>query len=469
VEFQANDPHIPIISAFGKLPYNETNHNFVLEPLSNVANTQYFGSIHVGNPKQQLTVLFDTGSSDLWIPEGKFHSRSSETFKLIGEKVVISYGMGPVSGVTASDTICIGAGQFVCTRPQLLAVVNRSDQFAGSQFDGILGLAFPALAHVGKTFLENMQEKMDEVVFTFMLTDAPGLHGPTGGSKIIFGKYPEHETNLTWVNVVQETWWTLPGHLRVGSAEDNSFSSDRLTFVIDSGTSFILIPRRMFMSVFNSIFRASDEDSNAVNDKRSKALEDCSLYSANGVIVCPCWTKDVARTITVNIGGRLDIDIHPSDYFQPPNPYLHMFGPLLGQNRDSEQCVLELQVGPDTLPFILGDTFMRKTVTVFDYTNKRVGLAPVNANDVRQSDLFEDYGYDFNLADSQLFAVLGISSIFVIVFLMASAVIKFLYRKMFGPPVGGYRFNEYHSQAQQPLMRDARNARDVGRYGTSRG
>jgi len=307
-----------------------------------------------------------------------------------------------------------------------------------------------------------MQDEMDEVVFTFMLTDAPGLHGPMSGSKLIFGKYPEHESNLTWVKVSQETWWTLPGHLSVGEIESNSFSSDRLTFVLDSGTSFILIPRRMFMDVFNSIFKSSNDESNEINDKRNRALEEGSLYSTNGVIVCPCWTKDIARTITVNIGGKLDIDIHPNDYYQPPNPYLHMFGPLAGQNKDTEQCVLELQVGPDTLPFILGDTFMRKTITVFDYTNKRVGLAPVNANDVRQSDLWEDIenGYDFNLGDSQIFAVLGISSIFVIVFLMASAVIKFLYRKMFGPPIGGYRFNAYHSHHnQQPLMMDSRSNR----------
>ena len=88
--------------------------------IENIGGIQYFGPITVGTPGQTLTVVFDTGSSDLWVPgigckdckaDGARydHSRSSTFSSVDAGAFSDLYGSGNVSGVVVMDTITIGS------------------------------------------------------------------------------------------------------------------------------------------------------------------------------------------------------------------------------------------------------------------------------------------------------------------------------------------------------------------------
>jgi hypothetical protein len=48
--------------------------------LHNYKNVQYYGSIFVGSNKQEMTVIFDTGSNLLWIPSKGVKKSYGHTF-----------------------------------------------------------------------------------------------------------------------------------------------------------------------------------------------------------------------------------------------------------------------------------------------------------------------------------------------------------------------------------------------------
>ena len=85
--------------------------------INDFQDAQYYGPISMGSPGQQLEVIYDTGSSNLWVSNKKpglfskhhyYDHEKSTSYTANGTTFNIRYGSGPVSGFYSKDTMAIG-------------------------------------------------------------------------------------------------------------------------------------------------------------------------------------------------------------------------------------------------------------------------------------------------------------------------------------------------------------------------
>ncbi|CAE8654610.1 unnamed protein product, partial [Polarella glacialis] len=182
--------------------------------LENKYNAEYFGEIEVGTPGQALSVIFDTGSANLWVPDNlnlsghrAFSSALSSTYRESRTIFKIQYGSGPVSGVYCADDVNIGGLKLTdftfanVDNVSGLGALYRDDD----TFDGILGLGFGSIAEGGvPTVMQALwdSKQLAEPVFGFYLGDVEQ------GELVFGGVDPQHYTgNFSWVPVSREGFW----------------------------------------------------------------------------------------------------------------------------------------------------------------------------------------------------------------------------------------------------------------------
>ncbi|KAL4700029.1 hypothetical protein H8957_000143 [Semnopithecus entellus] len=326
------------------------------EPLINYLDMEYFGTISIGSPPQNFTVIFDTGSSNLWVPSvyctspackthTRFQPSQSSTYSQPGQSFSIQYGTGSLSGIIGADQVSV-EGLTVVGQQFGESVTEPGQTFVDAEFDGILGLGYPSLAVGGVTpVFDNMmaQNLVDLPMFSVYMSSNPE---GGAGSELIFGGYDHSHFSgsLNWVPVTKQGYWQIAlDNIQVGGTV--MFCSEGCQAIVDTGTSLITGPPDKIKQLQNAIGAAPVDGEYAVECANLNVMPDVT-FTINGV---PYTLSPTAYTLLDFVDGMQFC----SSGFQGLNIYPPA-GPL----------------------WILGDVFIRQFYSVFDRGNNRVGLAP---------------------------------------------------------------------------------------------
>ncbi|KAJ2884895.1 aspartic proteinase precursor [Coemansia asiatica] len=312
----------------------------------------YFGEVELGTPPQKFRVVFDTGSSDFWIPSvdcdsaacethTRFNASASSTYATSHLPFSLNYGTGALMGQVGADTLRIGS--LAVPKMHVGLATHMGRFFQKAQFDGVFGLGFPKLSRTQAQpplFAMAHAGLLDKPVFSFWMREGKdGQHA--GGEVVLGGVNPSRfEGKVRTLSLVRKMYWEveLNGLLINGGPVPNIASQ---TAIIDTGTSLIVLP-------------ATDAD--MVN----QFIGAVPLFDDFGLYAIDCY-KGNKPTVEFVLGGER-FAIRPSHYILP-----------VGKDR----CVTAFaaSTSPDLSRWVIGNTFLRAWHTTFDMENFEVRLA----------------------------------------------------------------------------------------------
>ena len=306
----------------------------------------YFSPIPFGTSKKVMYMLIDTGAASTWVmgsdclstpcaSHNLFGQPDSTTLRKTNLSFQLTYGTGIVSGIIVNDTLSIGKSDIQLS---FGLVSNASNEFSAYPMDGILGLARQAESNAKfPTVLELLQATKTLQANLIGINLQRNSDGSTDGElNLGSSDTTKYEGNLSYTTTTSDyTWWEIPVDDAVIAG--NPCNLKGRTAIIDTGTSFVVLPPADAQQIHNQIPRSEQNG---------------ELFSL------PCSSSTTVQLVFSGV----KYDISPKDY---------VGNRLDGGNMCASNIIGKTTFGADK--WLIGDVFMKNVYTVLDFSQNRIG------------------------------------------------------------------------------------------------
>ncbi|KAG0076767.1 hypothetical protein BGZ90_008212 [Linnemannia elongata] len=314
-------------------------------------------TITLGAPPQNFTMVFDTGSSDMWVPAQacvtpvcltliRYNSTASTTYRAENKPFDVKYGDGShVSGVTAIDSVTL-SGTKIANQSFGLAAVDDST-IAKKGVEGVIGLGFGAVANIKgySTLVETLISRKNltqPIVSMWMGRQRMGGATEGSGGAVIFGGVDttKYVGNFTWAPIIDKSSWKIKFDGVSIAGKSLGLSGNAL---IDSGTSLIIVPSKV-ASIFHEYIPGAIE-----------------APQVGWILPCNTSVGDLNFTIS-------------GQQFRVPAEELVVLFRIPGY---AEYCKSAIDVSSSSSDndWILGASFLKNVYSVYDYRSLMIGFA----------------------------------------------------------------------------------------------
>jgi hypothetical protein len=323
-----------------------------LIPLKTYKNSNFIGMINIGTPAQEIPVVLDTGSGNLWITSSlcktpscrnkpAYDREKSSTFNQGELGVEVEFGTGSVSGEVNEDTFHFS--HLTIPNQKFAEILEQKGSVFDTQsFSGILGLGYSGMAAEGTvpvldTIISKRLIKQNILAFYF-----PQDSSKEGEMTIGYYNSKKFEGDLKYYKIIEQFYYTIQlddiryngKSLGLCDSKSNN-STDKCRAVIDTGTTLNTGPPDDIITLLNAI----------------PVDLDCKGYEN---------------------AGNLSFIFNGDEYILEPKDYIQ-------QSDDKKECkalFMGLDVPkPHGPSWILGIVFLQKYYVVINRDDNTVGLA----------------------------------------------------------------------------------------------
>lgn len=278
----------------------------------------------------------------------------------------VTYGQGSIHGKYAKDTInLLGPGSGLTSNEQTFGLAESATDIISEDMEmtsnGILGLAFPALAANSDTleaynpFIFELAAKkvISQAIFSVSLSDANGWQSELTIGGVNRDKYvgdihyvPVEKNINPKTGKLDYTFWSVKLKGIQANKNNNTIAVNK-NVILDTGTTYSYLSKELADQIVQDV----TQQKVSVDLQSQLYIVDCKLRSSNQTI-----------DLEFDLSTRLSIPV--ADLILPP------------ADKDSNQCGFSITYNFDKEEtLVLGDNILRSTLFVFDIESKRVGMA----------------------------------------------------------------------------------------------